>query len=330
MINIDQDFRERYIEAANNLDKATRFWNTYNSKPFDLLNNQQYWQLRTRLFELLNYCKTLDRDAFEKIHKGHPYYFIGISSFLMDDYQTAIYFFDAAFTEDASVGAHPINNPTPATRFMMQEGSEERQGAKIITEISEAKIERVMNFYLTQISKDPKTRAITKEILRNDFIIPCLTNNIRPGLRTLFTAFITFCVEWDFRKDHFEYGVKQGSSEPFLSHLFRGCVLFESLLKHNPASSPKEKVLGKILKEPEIQKALQISHLDTRESTLDDVYREVTKVVTIEQAIQVTYMTRNTLGHNLGWDSNISQDQYQNLYFVIAASCLHVIACLWK
>src|SRR5688500_9773291 len=98
MIYVDKEFLERYLDAANNIENVTSFWNTYNPNSIDLLNARQYLHLRDRIFELLGFCKKLNIDAFNKIHKGHPYYFIGITSFLMDDFQTAVYFFDAAVT----------------------------------------------------------------------------------------------------------------------------------------------------------------------------------------------------------------------------------------
>lgn len=333
MILVDSSFLERYLDAANDYEKVTAFWNTYNPNPIDLLNSRQYWALRTRLFELLDSCKKLDIDAFNKIHKGHPYYFIGISSFLMDDYQTAVYFFDAAVTEDRNAGAEPKSSPTPSTKFLMLEGEIGGQTAKPLTAIAKAKVERALEYYQSNVSKTTDTPSLDLDKIRNNFIYYALTANEKPGLRTLATVFITYLIEWDFRKDHFEYGVKQGTSEPFFSHLFRGCLLFESLLKQKPGDSPKGTNLGNVLTEKEIRTSLKIGLIRMGTFTLSDVYRElneITSPVAIDQVIQITYMTRNTLGHNLGWESHISHEQYQKLYFVIAAACLHVIACLWK
>jgi len=173
---------------------------------------------------------------------------------------------------------------------------------------------------------------LTKDLLRTEFIVPCLTNTSNSGLRTLVTAFITFCIEWDFRNEHFEYGVKSGTSEPFFSHLFRGCLLFESLLIHNRMFQPIGKNLGAILNEPRIRQELNITPIIGKGGDiLDDVFAVLqTYNNTLEETIKITYMTRNTLGHNLGWDGSITQEQYRRLYLIIASSCLHVIACLWK
>jgi hypothetical protein len=327
-----EEFKALYLEAANNIESATRFWNTYNHDPISLLKNRQFLFLRDRLFGLLMACKRIDADAFTKIHKGHPYYFIGISSYLLDDYQTAIYFFDAAVTEDINSGADPINNPKPSTRFLMLEGESYDQAAKELTKLAQTKVERALDHYLEKILKNQSTPQLTLEDLRTYFIYYALTSTNKPGLRTLVTAFITYCLEWDFRKDHFEYEVGKGTSEPFFLHLFRGCILFESLLKHNPKITPNESTLGGMLNEKKIRDELEINHIQGKSGGfhLDEMFDELEKFnYSISEAVKITYLARNTLGHNLGWNQAISASQYQSLYFIIAASCLHVIARLW-
>lgn len=90
-------------------------------------------------------------------------------------------------------------------------------------------------------------------------------------------------------------------------------------------------MLGKILKEEKILDALKIEAIDGGNFVLDDIFEKLQRFDnSISEAIQISYMARNTLGHSLGWNTNINQNQYQELYLIIASSCLHVIACLWK
>jgi len=284
------------------------------------------------MFGLLRFCKSIDADAFSRIHKGHPYYFIGITSYLLDDFQTAIYFFDAAVTEDVYAGADPIDNPTPGTRFLMLEGEADYQAAKELTKFAQTKVERALEHY-TKLTKNPEASDLTLNDLRKDFIYYALKATAKPGLRTLITSFITYCIEWDFRNEHFEYEVKKGTSEPFFLHLFRGCLLFESLLKLNPVISPTSKTLGGILQEAQVISKLKINPIQGKKDgfILDDMFDKLRRNDnSIDQAMQISYMARNTLGHSLGWNAYISQSQYRELYLIIAASCLHVIACLWR
>jgi len=327
-----EEFKIRYLAASTNVESATDFWNTYNQDPIGLLNNRQFLLLRDRLFHLLIACRNINADAFINIHKGHPYYFIGISSYLLDDYQTAIYYLDAAVTEDMNSGADPMNSPRPSTRFLMLEGETTDQAARPITKIAQAKVERVLRYYHNSVNKDSVITELTIEDLRNYFICYSLRKiNGEPGLRTLVTSFITFCTEWDFRKDHFESGVSKGTAEPFYLHLFRGCILFESLLKHNPKVKPSKDTLVKILKEQKIIDELKITAITGGSYTLNDVFNELKQYDnSIYSAIKITCMARNTLGHTLGWNENITQSQYHDLYYIIASSCLHILACLWR
>ncbi len=327
-----EEFKAQYLEAAHNVEKVTRFWNTFNPDPKSLLNNRQFLQLRDRMFGLLRFCKSIDADAFSRIHKGHPYYFIGITSYLLDDFQTAIYFFDAAVTEDLNHGADPVNNPKPSTHFLMLEGEADYQSAKELTKFAQTKVERAIEHY-AKITKNPEVPALTLDDLRKDFIYYALKATDKPGLRTLVTSFITYCIEWDFRNEHFEYDVKKGTSEPFFLHLFRGCILFESLLKLNPVISPTSKTLGGILQEAQITSKLKVNPIQGKKDGFvpKDMFDKLRRNDnSIDQAIQISYMARNTLGHSLGWNAYISQSQYRELYLIIATSCLHVIACLWR
>jgi hypothetical protein len=322
--NLPENFKTDYLAAADDINLVTKFWNTYNNKPLEKI---QVGQLST--------CKTIDPNAFTKIHKGHPFYFIGITSFLMEDFQTAVYFFDASMTEDINAGADPKDRAKPSTRFLMMEGEINGHTAQPLAAVAKAQVQRAITYYLGCTTTSGQTLKLDIEEVRNNFVYRSIATKDRPGWRTVATAFISYFIEWDFRNRHFEYGVKQGTSEPFFSHLFRGCVLFESLLKHNPSIPIRENTLNGMLNQKDVRAVLNTNPIQGKGGgsafTLEDVFDELKKSThTIDEALKVTYSARNTLGHNLGWDSSINQEQYQRLYFSIAASCLHVIACLWK
>lgn len=328
-----EEFKVRYFDAANNFNIVADFWNTYNPNPRLLITNRQYLALRDRLFGLLKACKRIDADSFSKIHKGHPFYFIGISSFLLRDFEIAIYFFDAAVSEELKFGTHPIDNPSPSTRFLMLDGDSKEQAAQKLTQDAQEKVERIITYYENEVLKDPSIQCLTLNDLRNKFILYALVSNKKPGLRTLLTAFITYCIEWDFRNEFFDYEIGKGSSEPFFLHLFRGCVLFESLLKLNPFKTPGGNSLYNFI--DDLRGELKVRPINGkgkgRVYSLKDLYDELQNYdKSISRAIQVTYIARNTLGHDLGWNLEINKNQYQDLYFIIACSCLHAIACLWR
>jgi hypothetical protein len=162
-----EEFKALYLAASQNKKKAIEFWNKYNHDPIGLLRNRQFLLLRDRLFALLTACKRIDEEAFARIHKGHPFYFIGISSYLLDDYQTAIYFLDASVTEDINSGADPIIKPSPSTHFLMLQGDEEYQAGRVITQIAQAKVERMLEYYCDNITKSSSISQLTLDDLRS-------------------------------------------------------------------------------------------------------------------------------------------------------------------
>lgn len=345
----NEEFKTQYKEAANHPDNATKLWNTWNKlckiDPNDMIKNEEFSQLRDWFFGLLRVCKQIDSDAFKTIHKGHPYYFIGITSYYLHDYRTAIYFFDAAFQEDLlNVGAEPKTNPKPSTHFLMLEGDAERQAGKKVTEYAETKVQRAVDYY-NGVTGKTKTAILTLENIRNKFIYPSLINKTQPGLRTLVSSFIIFCVEWDYRNEHLDFEIaERTSSQPFFLHIFEGCLLFESLLRNKPDPKPtgRTRTLDDLLRDNDIRTKLDnMDFEDVKkrlnkpgqggEYTLEDLFDYLNGYDnSIEKTIHITYVARNVLGHNIGWHRNIKQDDYQKLGFIILSSCLYAIDYLWN
>jgi len=153
MINIqDPEFNiyevsKKLKNAANDINLVTDFWQPLTSPYVELFNYGMFALSRNRLLTLLHNCKSLDQESYVDIHKGNPFYFIGIASFLINDFETAVYFMDAAVTEDLNIGAHPTSNPRASTRFLTLEGEKNDQFAKGLTKIAEIKVQRAINFY---------------------------------------------------------------------------------------------------------------------------------------------------------------------------------------
>ena len=331
-----EEFKYRYRNAAKSKTNATAFWNTYNHQPIELLRTNQYQFLRERMFNLLRTCRQIDIEAFEKIHKGHPYFFIGITSYQLGDYQTAISFFDAALCEDLKFDS---GEEGPTRLFFMLRGNEPCNAAKLQTQYIETKVERAINYYNDEITKSKDIPKIDLDFIRDTFIKYVIDNEGDPGLRTLLTTFFTFVVEWDFRNEHFELGAREGTSEPLLMHLSRGCVLFESLLKRNPFPKPQHEDqkgdLGKLLThykdEMKVNLPADFTSKKTGINTLGKLLAELSKrKEVIEDSILITYWLRNVLAHSLAWEDRIDQESYRNLYLRVIKSCIHAINCLWR
>jgi hypothetical protein len=165
--------------------------------------------------------------------------------------------------------------------------------------------------------------------IRQSFFTPALTRG-RANWRSLATTFISYFLEWDYRARLLDLRVGDGTAEPFFLHLFKGCVLFESLLKANPKNVPTGSTLGQVLnylsRELGIPSGLQIGN-----TTFPFIVRDLSiSDDKIETAVRFAGRIRNTIGHDLGWGANFDRPQYDMLASMVACSCLHAIACLYR
>ncbi len=331
-----ENFKNQYKEAEKDIDKATSFWNRANPQTRELLINGQYQILRDRMFSLLRTCKQIDNNVYESIHKGHPYFFIGITSYHLGDYQTAISFFDAALSEDLSI-EDGIERPTQL--FFLLKVDNTYNAALQETKFVESKINRAITFYNDVISQNNIIPRLTIQDICDNFIKFILNSKNDPGLRSLLTTLFTFVVEWDYRNEHLDLGVTKGTSEALFMHLLRGCVMFESLLNRNPNPKSKHKDQNENLYQllTYYQQELKLTFpyntssnktdIDKLGILLDELSEQKEE---LDQLIMLAYRLRNILGHNLAWEDRIDQTSYQKLYFIVISACLHVINCLWK
>ena len=125
---------------------------------------------------------------FQIIHKGTPFYILGIESFIIGDFERAVFYMDAAFSEDIS--SYKSLNDTPSRLFFALDIKNQNQMAlpivKKIRELIKALFENV-NF-----NGGP---LLTHENLTEKLIdVPF------QELRTIATAYLSFILEYDARK----------------------------------------------------------------------------------------------------------------------------------
>jgi hypothetical protein len=280
--------------------------------------NKGQFHLAIRLgLEQLNRART--NPATYAMPKGTPFYFMGIAAFASHDYQTATFFFDAAAAED--VRHHPGDNNQPALLFMRLDKTKQEQAAKQIVDIL---VDR-LNIALRNYTARKGSRTVTLDDVRDHF----LDHLESPHRRTLTATFISFLAEWQYRAEMIDLA-RDVSREPFFTHLFRGCLLFESLLKEKASKFHKRKTLG-LLVNNHLRTALSIDRpVKTRSSGLQAILRKLKPEQSLRTAMQSTAQTRNILGHNLVWAAHsLNRKNYDLLAHNIAASCLHAIACLY-
>lgn len=331
-IMTEAELRQALIQNAYRKDDETRRWFSRFKFASDAINGNPAGALGQGL-ALLHKCRELDEPAYIEIHKGGVYYWLGIASFLVNEYELATFFFDASVSEDLRAGDDPINNPSPAMRFMRLDGEHPTQAARILSEQAQKGTERWIAIY--NQSPEGATDPITIQTLRERLFIPSILPEHK-NWRSITTAFISFCLEWDYRNMLFDIRVAPGTYEPFYIHLFKGCLLFESLLKENPSDPWIPQASGN----NNLGKALEkySSHLGSSTNLGQNISGpDLSTIVTdlqstdnsIFTAIKFTARLRNTLGHNLGWDVGLKKGDYFLLFQKIISACLHVTAKLY-
>lgn len=294
----------------------------------NLIRLNQFFEALNRGEEILHLCHRLNEDIYTKMHKGLLFYFMGIAAYRIHAYASAIYYIDSAVSEDLK--NEPENFNSPSRLFLRLEGDKDEQAAKTIVQDAQARIEDKINLYNelnnTSVSRFP---TLSMEDIRKYLLNPASSLN-KPELRSLATTFITYFLEFDYLYFQLMVRKESGTNEPFFTHLFKGCLLFESLLKKNPTVNVKggnlEKLLGALSKPLGLPKQIKIGSANL-ENVLNDIQ---TFDDSFASAIILTGKLRNTLGHNIGWTDQLTKEQYLQGFLLIAVSCLHTISTLYR
>jgi hypothetical protein len=315
---------EEFKKAANN-DQGTEYFQEFNFGT--LITYGHPLVAYQEVLRVLNECQTVDQQAYECIHKGDPYYWLGTAAFLAMDFETAVFFMDAAVSEDLRQNLTKLD--TPAHLFIQLRGGHPAQVAKNLVENAESHMEQLINIYNSYPSSNLSLPKFSLDDLRSFFFSKSLKSGNKQW-RSLATALISYVLEYDLRVKQRDLIITPSSNEAFLLHLFKGCVLLESLLKLNPKNRPSAKTLGQVLEH--VQSDLGLSSTPPiRADEFQDVIDQVrSSPRTIDAAFEIAGKTRNTVGHSLGWEINLSRGEYSSLFENIGIACLHSISALYR
>ena len=294
----------------------------------DLYYGNRFFEVLDRGHEILHLIARINPEKYKTIHKGYPFYWMGMAAYRIHDFQSAVYYIDATLSEDLEIFPHVDN--TPPRLFLRLEGDNEKQAALHLVKGAQEGIEEYINVYNGVIQKtNPEIPGLTLTDVRNSFLKLAVSSKF-PNVRSLASTFITFFLELKYRDFQLSLRNQPGTNEPFFVHLFKGCLLFESLLKSNPTKKVVGSTLGKVL--VELRDELNLPEmLRIGNKTLSNVLRGVLDADDdISRSIQLTASLRNTIGHDMSWPMQLSRDQYLNSFLHIEFSCLHAIATLFR
>lgn len=323
----EDELRQSFLAASNGpRENGNHFFNQFKYR-YDLFNGNPAAALAQGL-DLLNRCHSIDESAFERIHKGSAYYWLGMAAWLVHDHELATFFFDSSVTEDIRAGHNSVDNLSPSLRFMLLDITSREQAAFELVKANLIRMEELITNYNSRTGRPAGAAPLTIGDVQEHF----LRKSFVPGggnLRASATTLISFCMEWDLRNMLFDIRPIQGTTEPFFMHLFKGCLLFESLLKASPVNPPPINCnLDDALRH--FRNELGIPALKLGSRGFSTIVSDLAGADnSIQTAIQFTGQIRNTLGHNLGWSVSLDKNHYHHLVRMVSSACLHAIACLY-
>jgi len=180
---------------------------------------------------LLQLLSKEDSNKFSAIHKGTPYYFLAWTSFDIRNYSKSVFYMDSALGEDIrknsilSVSAEDkareaLGNPGGNLWKLTPGGP----ATRIIQQLSEL-ITRSLHSFNSRISED-----LSFDTFINQFVIENIVKDEKN--RSLVSALYSYLAEAEDLYATLKIRSQGLSSiEPYLMNLFKGGLIFETLLK---------------------------------------------------------------------------------------------------
>jgi len=308
------------ISSSSESDVFFDFFGVGNIK----LGQKNPFERQTAYELLLKILKQIDPLHYHKIHKGTAYYFIGWTTFQYKDYRKAIFYLDAAVSEDLkSPDVHNKRIPKPSLDFFLLKTESNPSGIELHLDL--------INLIKISISNYIKSSGstITIDDFRSNFLEDLLYSDAKG--RSLLTAFYSFFLEnkeiemqIDLRSD------SGGSIQVFLDNLFDGARILESLLEKRGGYG--NNLREKITKTPLILVSKKIL---LPNKTLKDAENQYLKLVKSGYSFQDSnfssaYIIRHTSAHSLLWPDQFKDGKlYKILFSNLANSIFWTIEKLW-
>ena len=320
--------------SVNNFDNPEQGDLFFNS--FGVGNNNSSWNKYERFIcyeELLKEIQTIDQNKYQKMHKGTAYYFLYWLAFELRLYEKAIFYLDGAVSEDIRKTIKQAKREHPE---QMERGDDElRKFYEDIWSKNPAITDLCFKDGGTAVSVRLRIYAILKEQIDrfnqlkingvpnidvskwgDNIVIPLLSKDIIN--RSLLSAFYSFLLSYADNVDYLKLrSTNKGTIEPFLVHLYKGGLLFETLLKYlsskynyTDTNGKHPTTLGQFNSRKNFTN--KYSDFEARAESWNDVYQDI-ETNDIKGIFSTVARTRNFTGHDLRRDDDFSNEKYQKL-----------------
>jgi hypothetical protein len=283
---------------------------------------------------VLSIVREADPSRYEAIHKGTPFYFLGIASYFGEDFERALFYMDCALEQDRRLHG-PRWYRIPSGMFVRLDDIPEEQAGRELVRVTRS---------LFEVWGDAVAIAGGSKLSVEAYRARLVNYGIQheQSLRSVVTALLSFLLEVTTRQKQLKLApVGVGTGEPFFLHLFKGAVLFETLLRASPAgtqllaTNPRA-ALGDLLCAQPIFAALGFSAAPqglgrhTFSDALEGIQADASADIGFHQrAVRAVWALRNTTGHNLAWPVRPDGPAYEQLFVLVLGSIMLAINNLY-
>ncbi|PIP61870.1 hypothetical protein COW99_01450 [Candidatus Roizmanbacteria bacterium CG22_combo_CG10-13_8_21_14_all_38_20] len=184
---------------------------------------------RARAYEsLLHFLHKYNNKQYHKIHKGTPYFFIGWTAFQFFDFEKALFYMDAAASEDIRrIKMQNLSSETtaPALDFILLNPQSNSIGVLLNAQLRSVILDGIEEFNVDSgldLKLENFVKSFIKSLLFHDDI----------KHRSIITSLYGFLLEFGGYKLFIALRSSEGGSiDPLLSYLFKGARILESLLE---------------------------------------------------------------------------------------------------
>lgn len=288
---------------------------------------------------LLKALRNADKDKFYALHKGTSYYFLATAAFDVGDYEKAVFYLDSAFAEDirkseengsSDPTMEAFNNPGG---WLIRLDPDKCGPARRIT--SRLKI------YFEKALKSFQSVSGT-EISLNNFVEIFVIKFVKQANsnRSIITSLYSYIFEFEDRYKLLSLrSGRIGSIEPFLVHLFKGGLIFESLLKY--AGTVNKFIIDEGSKDKgkspkQIGGFNFCSKFKQKYCDFNQQFEDMSDLLKLpvkdmKNAFISTYNLRNITGHDLRREDIFQNpDDYKKLYDQEIMAILYIIGKEFK
>ncbi|MES2971199.1 MAG: hypothetical protein V4702_02675 [Patescibacteria group bacterium] len=274
--------------------------------------------------DVLEVIQQADPEKYKTIHKGTSFFFCGLLLFDLKYFESAIFYFTAALAEDRRrSGSTSLKDyvSTPAGQILsLNQSPKWMRFASVFRDSIKGLLDKYNAEYGTSHSVEDFTQKFIHPMLEQEHY-------------AIITSLYSYALDYDEKSKNLRLGGGSvDSMEPILVSLFKGALIFETLLKYYyPLNNQGQKImtLGGFTNNSVFNSDFPGANLSKPTTTMQDIVDDCTDN-SVKTTLEITARVRNTTGHKLVWDNVFTEpDNYRKLFEQEFFAILTVITKQW-